>query len=88
MIDIKSMYIEELEQFIVSIGEKKFHAIQLYKWMYQKLVPSFSECSDLSKNLKQKLSEQCRMITLEPVKVLKSIIDGTENIYLGYMTIT
>ena len=43
-----------------------------------KLVPSFSECSDLSKNLKQKLSEQCRMITLEPVKVLKSIIDGTE----------
>ena len=44
MIDIKSMYIEELEQFIVSMGEKKFHAVQLYKWMHQKLVPSFSEC--------------------------------------------
>ncbi len=29
MIDIKSMYIEELEQFIVSMGEKKFHAVQL-----------------------------------------------------------
>ncbi len=78
MIDIKSMYIEELEQFIVSMGEKKFDAVQLYKWMHQKLVPSFSECSNLSKNLKEKLSKQCTMITLEPVKVLKSTIDGTE----------
>ena len=78
MIDIKSMYIEELEQFIVSMGEKKFHAVQLYKWMHQKLVPSFSECSNLSKNLKEKLFKQCTMITLEPVKVLKSTIDGTE----------
>lgn len=78
MIDIKSMDIEELEQFMVSLGEKKFHAVQLYKWMHQKLVTSFSECSDLSKDLKQKLSEQCTMITLEPIKVLKSTIDGTE----------
>lgn len=78
MIDIKSMDIEELEQFMVSLGEKKFHAVQLYKWMHQKLAASFSECSDLSKDLKQKLSEQCTMITLEPIKVLKSTIDGTE----------
>lgn len=78
MIDIKSMYMEELEQFIVSIGEKKFRAVQLYKWMHQKLASSFTECSDLSKNLKQKLSNQCTMITLEPVKVLKSSVDGTE----------
>ena len=72
------MDIEELEQFMVSLGEKKFHAVQLYKWMHQKLAASFSECSDLSKDLKQKLSEQCTMITLEPIKVLKSTIDGTE----------
>ena len=78
MIDIKSMDIEELEQFMVSLGEKKFHAVQLYKWMHQKLAASFSECSDLSKDLKQKLSEQCTMITLKPIKVLKSTIDGTE----------
>ena len=49
MIDIKSMYIEELEQFIVSIGEKKFHAIQLYKWIYQNLSLHFQNVATYQK---------------------------------------
>jgi len=78
LIDIKSMDINELEAFIVSLGDKKFHAVQLYQWMHQKFITSFSQCTNLSKEFQQKLTQQCRLIALEAVCVMKSKIDGTE----------
>ena len=36
--DIKSLPLEQLEQWAVEYGEKKFRAKQLYQWMHVKLV--------------------------------------------------
>ena len=36
--DIKSLPLEQLEQWAVEHGEKKFRAKQLYQWMHVKLV--------------------------------------------------
>ena len=33
LVDIKSLSLEELEQFIVDIGDKKFRAAQIYQWL-------------------------------------------------------
>ena len=35
--DIKSLPLEQLEQWAVEHGEKKFRAKQLYQWMHVKL---------------------------------------------------
>ena len=55
--DIKSMTLSELEVFITEVlGEKKFRAKQIYEWMHVRLVDSFDEMTNLSKDLRKKLS--------------------------------
>ncbi|MGN0342025.1 MAG: 23S rRNA (adenine(2503)-C(2))-methyltransferase RlmN [Roseburia sp.] len=75
--DIKSMNLEELEQWMLSIGEKKFRAKQVYQWMHEKHCTSFDEMSNLSKELREKLKEQAQLTVLEKELVQVSQIDGT-----------
>ncbi|MDE6698057.1 MAG: 23S rRNA (adenine(2503)-C(2))-methyltransferase RlmN [Lachnospiraceae bacterium] len=77
-IDIKSMDIKELSEFIESIGEKKFRTTQIYKWLHIKQVISFEEMTDLSNGLREKLNERCCITSLKIVKVLTSKEDGTK----------
>lgn len=76
--DIKSFNINELQGFIVEMGEKKFRAKQIYEWLHVKLVTDFDDMSNISKELKSKLKEQCYITELEPVQVFTSKIDGTQ----------
>ena len=46
--DIKSMNMDELTEFIISLGEKKFHAKQIYEWIHVKHVDSFDEMTNIS----------------------------------------
>ena len=76
--DIKSMTLSELEVFTTEVlGEKKFRAKQIYEWMHVRLADSFDEMTNLSKDLRQKLSEQCVLTHLEMVEKYVSAIDGT-----------
>ena len=77
LVDIKSLSLEELEQFIVDIGDKKFRAAQIYQWLHQKLVTDFDEMTNISKGLREQLKQKCRLIALEPERVQVSKIDGT-----------
>jgi 23S rRNA (adenine2503-C2)-methyltransferase len=47
----------ELIAFFDSIGEKKFRATQLLKWMHQDGVDNFDEMSNISKPLREKLKQ-------------------------------
>ena len=47
--DIRALSLEELETFFDSIKEKKFKAKQVYNWLWQKSVFSFSEMTNVSK---------------------------------------
>ena len=75
--DIKSLDYKELEEWMEARGEKAFRAKQLYQWMHQKLAESFEEMTNLSKDLRKKLEEQCTYTCLEPVEILTSKLDGT-----------
>ena len=47
---------EELENYFLSIGEKKFKALQVFEWLYTHKVSSFFEMTNIKKELQEKLS--------------------------------
>ena len=77
LIDIKSMNEHELQEFMLSLGEKKFRAEQVYRWLHKKLVTDFEEMTNLSESLRAKLKEKCRLTALTAEKVQVSQADGT-----------
>jgi len=48
---------KQLETFFESIGEKRFRAAQILKWIHQLGVVEFDQMSNISKSLRQRLSE-------------------------------
>ena len=56
-IDINSLELNELKEYIMSLGEKTFVAKQIYSWLHVKNAESFDEMTNLSKALRQKLSD-------------------------------
>lgn len=75
------MDFSQLAEFVESIGEKKFRAAQIYKWLHVKHAASFDEMTDLSASLREKLKEMSTLTALKIVKVLTSKEDGTKNIF-------
>ena len=59
-VDIKSMDMTELTEFIERSGDKKFRAKQIYQWLHQKLVKDFDEMTNLSVGLRDKRFEPMR----------------------------
>ena len=54
--NIYDLTFKELENYFLENNEKKFRASQVFEWLYKKRVTSFSEMSNLSKDLIEKLS--------------------------------
>lgn len=76
-VDIKSMTLRELEEWLITIGEKKFRAKQIYQWMHIKHVESFDDMTNLSMELREKLKQQASLVMLKEELVQISKIDGT-----------
>src|SRR5687768_469406 len=55
--DIRSISDEALVTLLETWGEKKFRAKQVTEWLWKKRVKSFDEMSNLSADLRKKLSE-------------------------------
>jgi len=66
----------DLEQWVVSMGEKPYRARQLLKWIYQNGEIEFSAMTDLSKSLRQTLCESAK-IELPGVMSRHDSADGT-----------
>lgn len=56
-IDIKSMTLAEIKAAFQEEGLPAFRSLQVYRWLHRG-VESFEEMSDLSRDLRQKLSEK------------------------------
>ena len=76
MTDIKSMNKKELAELVGSLGEKPFRAKQIYSWLHEHLVTSYEEMTNLSAELKKKLSAY-PITALHMVDVQISRLDGT-----------
>ena len=71
------MTYEELEKEILSMGEKKFRAGQVYEWLHKKRIVEFSEMSNISAQLREKLNDKFCIKSLFVTKKLESHIDNT-----------
>ena len=78
MKDLKSLNLEQLTEEMLSIGEKKFRAKQIYSWIHEKLADSFDEMTNLSKDLREKLKTNYTLNPMDAVAVQTSKIDGTQ----------
>ncbi|MBO5375933.1 MAG: 23S rRNA (adenine(2503)-C(2))-methyltransferase RlmN [Bacilli bacterium] len=73
MRNIYGLTIEDLEGYFLSIGEKKFKAVQLFTWLYEKRIKSFDEITDMKKTVIERLKEDFRLDKLNLAKVERDI---------------
>ena len=76
-VDIKSLPYPELEAWVLSRGEKKFRARQLYEWMHVKMVDSPDAMTNVPGKLRAVLREECTVSVLKEVTMQESALDGT-----------
>ncbi len=76
-IDLRSLTLEKLTLEMAKIGEKPFRAKQIFEWLHGRQAESFDEMTNLSKDLRQKLSEGYRISNLKIVEKLVSKEDNT-----------
>ena len=74
--DIRVLTKEELREFFVSVGEQPFRGNQVYEWLWKKAAHSFSDMTNLSKELRQLLSEHFVINHIE-VDSMQRSEDGT-----------
>ena len=74
-VDLGSFTLAEIENYIVSVGESRFRAKQIKEWLSRGY--DFSEMSNLSKALREKLTENCYSGIPQIEKKLVSSVDGT-----------
>ena len=71
------MYFDELSESLKSLGLPTFRAKQVWQWLQQKGVRSFDEMTNLSKKLRDSLSEQYVIKFCEVERKSVSALDGT-----------
>ena len=76
MIDLKSLLPDELEAYLISLGEPKFRAKQVFSWL-NKGVKDFDEMRNIPASLRQKLAEKTYINRLNLLRKQVSAVDGT-----------
>ncbi|MCD8204000.1 MAG: 23S rRNA (adenine(2503)-C(2))-methyltransferase RlmN, partial [Coprobacillus sp.] len=76
MTNLYGVELHELETLMLSEGEKKYKAIQLYHWIYDLKAETFDEMSDLSLSFRNRLKENYSL-ELPKVHTKQVSNDGT-----------
>ena len=74
--NIRTLSLAELETWFEELGEKKFRARQVYEWLWLKQAQSFEAMTNLSKELRQRLSSGFTLPALT-VDATQYSADGT-----------
>ena len=64
---------EEMEEYFISHGSKKFHADQLFSWLYEKRISSVSEITDIKKDMLEQLASAFSFSKLKLVTVERDV---------------
>ncbi|UCS94202.1 23S rRNA (adenine(2503)-C(2))-methyltransferase RlmN [Echinicola marina] len=74
--DIRQLSLEELQEFFLSVGDKKFRAKQVYEWLWNKSLKNFDDMTNISLTTREMLKEN---FTINHVKVdlMQHSNDGT-----------
>lgn len=66
--------LNELEEYFLNIGEKKYKAVQVYDWLYRKNVYDFNEFSNIKKSIIDRINSD---FSNEFIKIEK-ILEGSD----------
>ena len=73
MNNIYGITIEKLENYFISLGSKKFHADQLFSWLYEKRINEYEEITNIKKELIEQISKDYSISKLKIVNVEKDV---------------
>ena len=76
VVNLLDLDLEGLAAFCEQLGEKRFRATQLFRWIHQRGVSDFGQMSDLAKSLREKLAG-CAQVAAPPVLSQHESRDGT-----------
>ena len=75
--DLRSLNYKEMQTEIINLGFPKFRVNQIFSWIHEKCVDSFDEMTNLSKDMRGKLSEHFYISKLTINTKLVSKVDET-----------
>ncbi len=76
LVNLLDFDLDGLAAFCAGLGEKRFRAVQLFRWIHQKGEGDFERMTDLAKALRDKLAGRCEVRAL-PVVSEHVSADGT-----------
>jgi 23S rRNA (adenine2503-C2)-methyltransferase len=76
MLNLLGLDLEGLAAYCDTLGEKRFRATQLYRWIHQRGEADFSQMSDLARSLRDKLTGQACVVAPAVISEHRSA-DGT-----------
>src|SRR4051812_6745820 len=79
--DLAELDLTELEAALESRGHERFHARQIYRWIYKRGVTDVAKMTDLSRSLRERLDTE---FTLSAPQVVGDdlSVDGTRKFVL------
>ncbi|MFG6448442.1 23S rRNA (adenine(2503)-C(2))-methyltransferase RlmN [Roseateles sp. BYS180W] len=75
-VNLLGLDLDSLAAYCEQLGEKRFRATQLFRWIHQKGASDFAQMSDLAKSLRDKLAGRAHISAL-PVITEQVSADGT-----------
>ena len=73
MNNIYGLTMEEMEEYFISLGSKKFHADQLFSWLYEKRIDSYDSITNIKKELLEEVSKKYSIYKLKIVSIEKDV---------------
>ena len=70
--ELKGLYPEELEAFVVSQGLERYRARQIAAWVYNRGLTSFDDMTDISKAVRQQLDAGASILALQVASRVES----------------
>lgn len=82
MDNIYNLTLSSLEEYFLSLGDKKFRATQVFDWLYKKRITSFDEMVNIKKELLEVIKQD---FTLKTVTIEQRQIDEDVEKYLFHL---
>lgn len=71
--NIYGLTLENMEKYFLDKGSKKFHALQLFEWLYEKRIESYDEVTNIKKELLDSISKDYSINRLKIVDVQEDV---------------
>jgi 23S rRNA (adenine2503-C2)-methyltransferase len=81
VLDLRNQTLEETVALTASLGEPRYRAEQIWRWVHARGATSLDQMTDLSKELRARLAGEVSLGTLEVAEVQRSV-DGTRKLRL------